>query len=659
MTLDQNLGDLFVIGGNVDFAYLNWDDGKNIPIFWNPLGTPYYSPNDDVTQDGDPAYGLIPNPAGEPLQVNSFYDIEGVKRQNKSNNLLTNFYVTVNLFKGLSYRANFGTSLYLVKEQEFYSHFSTVTALGNPRAKDSTCVERGWNFENILSYKTKISNHSIDVTFVQSNEKFMSEPTTQEGNDIPFENQLWYDLGSASSQGVTSGYTQWTMMSWLGRINYSLLDRYLITASLRYDGSSRLAEGHKWVAFPSVALGWRITQENFLRDNKIINNLKLRLGYGITGNSAVEPYSTEGLITPSRYNWGKTEGVMGYEPSTLANKSVSWEKTEQYNIGLDFAFLKGRIAGTVDLYHQHTYDLLMERGLPSVSGYKYIMDNIGETQNRGIEISFNTVNIHSSKFIWSTDITFAANREEITKLASGLDEDYRNNWYVDYPIDTYYDYVAAPVVWGFSQQDMEDMQRFRENGTRFEPGDLRLVDINGDFDITDEDRQIRGSKMPKWTISMANTFTYRAFDLYIFMYGAFGQTIYWDPGVNLGGRYNTYNVDYWTPTNTETKWIAPHVDMQMPSNISAMHYWEGDFLKISDITLGYTLPNTLTSKVRIQKLRFYVKVQNPFTFTKFEGNDPEGAIAITKTRNDYGDMIPYDDAPFTMRTYMFGLNVTL
>ena len=157
----------------------------------------------------------------------------------------------------------------------------------------------------------------------------LSEPTTQEGNNLPFENQVWYDLGSASSQSVSSDYTQWTMMSWLGRINYSLLDRYLLTASLRYDGSSRLAEGHKWVAFPSLALGWRISQENFLKNIKTINNLKLRLGYGVTGNSAVDPYSTEGQIQVSRYNWDKTTGILGYEPYTLANRALSWETTEQ------------------------------------------------------------------------------------------------------------------------------------------------------------------------------------------------------------------------------------------------------------------------------------------------------------------------------------------
>ena len=657
LNIDQNLGERVSLGGNIDFAYLDWDYGKGIPIFWNPLGTPWNSPDGDVTQAGDPAYGLIEHPAGEPLQVNSFYDLDGVKRQNKSNNLLSNFYVDVNIIKGLTYRAKLGTSLNIRQIQEFDSHFSTVTALGDPRAKQELYFDRGWNFENILSYNREFDIHSVGITLVQSNEKLVQEPVTVEGNRLPFEYQLWNKLSDAAARDLTTDFTQWTMMSWLGRINYSLLDRYLLTASIRYDGSSRLAEGHKWVAFPSVALGWRISQEKFLMDNKIVSNLKLRFGYGVTGNSAVDPYQTEGQIQSSRYNWGKTDPAFGYEPYTLSNKFLSWETTEQYNIGLDLGFLKNRFSATIDVYKQRTYDILMGRSLNPVSGFTSITQNIGESQNKGIELSLTSTNIRLKKFRWTTDFTFAANREEITRLASGLDEDLVNYWFVGHPIDTYYDYVAAPTVWGYSKEDMDLMALFRDHHSSFDPGDLRIEDLNNDTTINADDRQIRGSRMPKWTMGMANTFTYGPFDLYVFMYGAFGHTIYWDPGVGLGGRYNTINVDYWTPEHTNTKYIEPHADQQMPSNIQAMFYWKGDYLKISDITLGYTLPNTLSSKVKIQKVHLYLKVQNPFMFTSFEGNDPEGAIAQQRNATT-GALERYRDPSFTMRYYLFGLDVT-
>jgi TonB-linked SusC/RagA family outer membrane protein len=655
LNLDQNLGKRIAMGGDINFSYLNWNDGKTIATFWSPLGTPYNSPGGDITKTGDPASGLLQRPCGEPLQYNSFYDLDGVVKQNKNNRLFTNLYMTVNLLKGLSYRANFGSSLNITQNQEFDSHYSTVTNLGNPKAFQNLYFDRGFTFENILSYNTTIKDHSIGATFVQSNEKSVSEPITATGNALPMENQLWYSLGSASSQSCTSGFTQWTMMSWLGRVTYSYRGKYLLTASVRYDGSSRLAPGHKWVSFPSVALAWRISDENFMKDITVITNLKLRAGYGITGNSAVSPYSTIGQITSSRYNWDKTVAAMGYAPLSLSNLELSWEKTAQYNVGLDFGIFKDRISGAIDLYLQNTSDLLMTRSIPTISGFSSIVQNVGSTRNKGLEISLNTVNISTSKIRWTTSLTFSANKEEVTKLATGLAQDLNNNWFVGYPVDTYYNYVAAPIVWGYSAEDMAEMAKFNANGANFKPGDMRLVDFNGDYKITDVDRQIRGSKMPKWAPSMANTFKYGPFDLYVFTYGAFGQTIYWDPGIGIGGRYNTYYNDYWTPTHTDTKWLEPHTDIQMPSNISAMYYWKGDFLKISDITVGYTLPEKLTTAAKIQSVRFYAKVQNPFMFTNFEGVDPEGSISQQRTN---GALTTYGDQSFTMRTYMLGVNVT-
>jgi TonB-linked SusC/RagA family outer membrane protein len=655
LNLDQNLGKRMTMGGNLNFSYLDWNGGKGIPIFWSPLGTPYKSPNGDITQTGDPAYGLLEHPCGEPLQTNSFYDLEGVVRQNKNNRLLTNLFATVTIFEGLTYRANFGSNLSINQEQGFNSHFSTISALGNPNAYQNLRFDRSWSFENILAYSKTFNIHGIQATFVQSNEKSISEPVSASGIGQPIENQLWYALGSASPQSATSSYTQWSIMSWMGRVQYSLKDKYLLTASVRYDGSSRLAEGHKWVAFPSAALAWRIYEENFMKGISFISNLKLRLGYGVTGNSAVSPYSTVGTITSSRYNWDKTIGALGYAPYSLSNSNLSWEKTGQYNIGLDFGLFKSRISGAVELYKQITSDLLMTRSLPTVSGFSSIVQNVGETQNSGLEVTLNTINIVGSKFNWTTDLTFTLNREEVTKLATGLPQDLNNNWFVGYPIDTYYSYVASPVVWGYTKTDMDEMAKFNANGANFKPGDLRLVDLNGDYKITDQDRKIIGSKMPKFSASMANTFRYGPFDLYFFLYGSFGQTVYWDPGIGIGARSNTFVNAYWTPENPNTRWLAPHTDIQMPSNISAMYYWEGDFLKLSDVTLGYTLPNNLTKKALIQNVRVYFKVQDPYMWTKFEGIDPEGAISQTRSG---GSLPTYGDQPFTMRTYMFGLNVT-
>jgi TonB-linked SusC/RagA family outer membrane protein len=655
LNLDQDLGKRFTMGGNINFGYIDWNGGKGISTIFNPLGNPFYSPGNDVTKDGDPALGIIPNPAGEPLSTNPFFDLEGIKNQNINQRLLTNLYLTINLIKGLSYRANLGYNMNVVQNQHFASKYSTETNLGNPVAYQNFTFDHGWTFENILSYNTTIKSHTIGVTAVQTNEKFIQEPARATGSSLPLENQLWYSLGSASSQSVTSGFTQWTMMSWLGRVNYSFRDRYLLTASLRYDGSSRLAQGHKWVAFPSVALAWRISEEGFMKGITVIDNLKLRLGYGVTGNSAVAPYSTVGVITSSRYNWDKTIGAMGYAPNSLSNPNLTWEKTAQYNVGLDFGILKSRISGAVELYLQKTSDLLMTRALPTVSGFSSITQNVGETENKGLEISLHTVNISNSKIDWTTDWTFSTNKEEVSKLATGLPQDLVNNWFVGYPVDTYYGYLAYPRVWGCSKEDMDEIAKFNANGMNYKPGEIRLQDLNDDYKITDADRKIIGSRMPKWSAGMANTFRYGPFDLYVFFYGSFGQMIYWNPGVSIIGRYNSIENDYWTPSNQNTKYLKPQLDIQMPANVDAMYYWPGDFLKISDITLGYTLPKNLTEKVTIANARVYIKVQDPFIWTKFDGIDPEGAMAQTRSGGTIGT---YNDAPFTMRTYMFGLNVT-
>jgi TonB-linked SusC/RagA family outer membrane protein len=655
LNLDQNLGKRMTMGGNINFGYTDWNNGKGISTVFNPLGNPFYSPNNDVTLDGDPKYGIIPHPAGEPLSTNPFYDLEGIKDKNVNQRLLTNLYLIINPFKGLSYRANFGYNINVTQNQHFASKYSTETNLGNPLAYENFGFDRGWTFENILAYNTTIKSHSIGITAVQSSEKFVQEPARSTGSSLPIETQLWYSLGSASSQSVSSGYTQWTMMSWLGRVNYSFKERYLLTASLRYDGSSRLAEGHKWVAFPSVALAWRITEENFMKSIPVIDNLKLRFGYGVTGNSAVSPYSTVGTITASRYNWDKATGVMGFAPNSLSNPGLSWEKTGQYNGGIDFGIIKGRISGAIDLYLQKTYDLLMTRSLPSVSGFTSLVQNVGETENRGLEITLSTVNISTDKINWTTDLTFSTNKEKVVKLATGLQQDLVNNWFVGYPIDTYYGYLAYPKVWGCSKEDLAEMAKFNANGTNYKPGEIRLQDLNGDYKITDVDRKIIGSRMPKWSGSLANTFRYGPFDLYLFLYGSFGQMVYWNPGVSIIGRYNSIKNDYWTPTNQDTKYLKPQLDIQMPANVDAMYYWDGDYLKISDITLGYTLPKALTQKVTIKSIRIYLKVQNPYMWTNFEGIDPEGSIAQTRTG---GSITTYNDAPFTMRTYLFGINAT-
>jgi TonB-linked SusC/RagA family outer membrane protein len=661
LNIDQKIGKRINVGGTVNFSDRDWDGGQWMASYWNPLGTPWYSPNGDVTQAGDPAYGIIPQPCGDNLLYSNYLDLTGNKRENHNNNTTISAYASVNLFKGLTYKMTAGSVTNLTNINSFNGHMSSSTSLGTPKASKETKVSRSWSLENNLSYNTKLGEHAIGATIVQTNEKSTYDQEKLSATGIPIESQTWHSLSGATAQATESSYTQWQLQSYLGRVNYTFKDRYLMTASVRYDGSSRLADGHKWVAFPSIALGWRLTEENFLKNAAILDNLKLRAGYGVTGNASVDAYSTVGQIESSRYNWATDVLAPGYIPKSMSNNTLTWEKTKQYNVGIDFGFLRGRISGTIDYYLQHTSDLLMPRTLPSVSGFSSIITNVGETENKGLEISLTTENIKTQKFSWTSTINFSRNKEELVKLNSGLPNDIDNRWFVGYPIFTYYDYVAYPKVWGYSKEDFEEMAKFNANGHSYAPGQLRLVDLNGDYKITDADREIRGSRVPKWTASMENTFTYGPFDLYIFMNSAVGHTIYWDPG-NVGdGKLNQTEYlanHYWTPERTDTKFIAP-TGSNPPGQITAMFYWKGDYLKINDISLGYTLANnSFLKQIGIQRVRLSVKVLNPFIFTDFPGVDPEGLISNTETVMNAGSQRTYSDPGFLMRTYKFGLNVT-
>lgn len=664
MNVDQKLGKHINMGATTNFAYWEYFNGTGVGGNWNPLGTPYYTPGGsgdygnggDVTKNGDPALGLVPHPTGEGMLWNPFYDFTGNQGKTKRNQIDATLYAQITLDNGLSYRANFGTNYYSGQEQAFYASASTQQGFGHARANQNLEFKRSWTFENILSYNKTFGQHSLNLTGVQSVEKSIDEPVTASGVGLPIESQWYYNLGTASTQSATSGYTQWSMMSWMGRAIYGFKDnRYMLTASIRSDGSSRLAEGHKWVAFPSASFAWRISDEAFIKNNiPVVSNLKLRLGYGKTGNSAVNPYQTIGQISSSRYTWGEI-GAIGYAPNSLSNPLLTWETTGQYNLGVDFGILRGRISGSIDVYKQNTKDLLMFRALPEVSGFGQILSNIGETENQGIEVAISTVNFETKDFKWNTSLQFSMNKEKIVKLASGLEKDVANMWFVGHPVDTYYDYVNTKNVWGYSKEDMEEMAKFNANGHSYKPGDLRFVDLDGNYKIDEKDRDFRGQKMPKWNLGMGNNFYYKNFDLYIFMYGMFGHTIYSDPGVGHDGRMNTRVVNYWTPENTQSSFRKPTKGDADQPHREAYWYNKGDFVRISDITLGYTLPASLTRIVGVEKARFYAQLQNPFTFTSYPNNDPEGSVKATR---DYARKHESYSEPTTLRNYMFGVNLT-
>jgi len=355
-----------------------------------------------------------------------------------------------------------------------------------------------------------------------------------------------------------------------------------------------------------------------------ISNLKIRFGYGTSGNQSVGPYSSLGSITnyAMNYEFGVSEtAAIGYRTGSLKTNS-KWEKTSAYNIGIDFGLIKNRISGSIELYQAKTTDILQEVTLPPTSAVTQVVENIGETESKGIEVSLRTVNISTADFNWTTDITFASNSEEITLLAGGVTQDVANGWFVGEPLTVFYDWNKIGI-WQLDEAEEATMYRA-------EPGAIKLEDIDNNDTINDADRMVLGSSKPKWTGGINSTMKYKNFDLSVFFYARMGQMIkdnvigLWSPDC----RENSIERDYWTPNNPTNEYpkVDPNQTRSGWSQQTVLQYVDGSYIKIKDITLGYTLPQNITSKLMMSSFRIYVTAKNAFVLGKYfsQGRyDPE------------------------------------
>ena len=641
VNFDWTLNRFVKVGGSTSFSHVDRNNGSNL---YSDVKNVY--PLADI-YDTDGRL-ITSRPGNDPQLWNQFLHLDNMKKEIKKDRFLGSYYLDVTLPFDIKYRSNVGIDIGPWYGNEFYGALSSDRSGSPARAVNARDNRRMYTWENLLFYnKTFKKDHTLGLTFLQSIQQETYEKSEIKVKDLPYENQTWNNVGSAQTiESVSSDYQRWNLASFMGRVNYNYKDRYLLTVSARYDGSSRLAPGHKWVLFPSAALAWRVKEESFLKDVDCLSNLKLRLGWGITGNTAIDPYKTQGSLEYGRYSYG-SNGVLAFYQKEMPNPNLSWEKTEQWNTGIDFGFLNGRIGGCVDLYLQNTNDLLMDRQLPIVSGFGNVTTNIGQIRNKGLEVTLNTVNIDTKDFKWTTDFMFSVNKEEIVELYNGKVDDEGNKWFIGQPVKVFYDY-KADGIW-----QLEDAAELEKWGGVFKPGDIKIVDRNGDYKITSEDRFILGHENPTVTLSMSNYFNYKDFDFSFFLNGAFGQTKSFDRGWSLNGRYNGAKVNYWRISgedengnpisNHSNEAPRPNIDFENPNYISSLYKEDASFLRIGQVTLGYTLPKTLLQTVGIQKLRVYATVQNAYVFTGYSGTDPESG-------GDFNEPMP--------RTYLFGVNLS-
>ena len=585
--------------------------------------------------------------------------------------------------EGLSYRVNVGLNIRTSKQGGF-----TGTGINN---KDANAVNSGsvyenqtrnWAVENLLTYdRVFAEKHNLNVVAMYSAEQTRYEQSGASAQEIPADYFQYYALDKATGQSNLTGYgyNQSGLMSWMGRVMYSYDNKYMISAAVRADASSRLAPGHKWHTYPAVSAGWNIAREEFMESTKNwLDNLKLRVGYGETSNQAIAPYSTLGGLGIRNYNFGSTYKA-GYYVNSLPNTELGWEYSKTWNFGLDFSLFNGRLSGSFEYYIQKTNDILLNVKLPDTAGVSSYTGNIGNTENKGWEFSLNGIIIDNKNgWNWEAGINFYQNRNKLTKLATddpdGKDEG--NLWFVGYPIDVIYDYEYV----GLYQAGEEAAMKILEPG-----GNIGMIKVKytGDYDenglptraINADDRQIM-SMEPDLVGGFNTTVGYKGFDLTVI--GAFqigGKLISAIHSSNgylnmLTGRRGQLDVDYWTEENTGARYPKPGglTSSDNPKYGSTLGYFNAGYLKCRAITLGYNFENLKAVKdFGISRLRLYATVQNPFVlfspYNNESGLDPE-----TNSWSNENTAVGYNFGSHRMpivgfntpstRNFIFGLNVT-
>ena len=584
----------------------------------------------------------IVHPGGKARVWNVIDEWKYSTNQRETLRLLGSLFTEIKLLKGLRYRINFGPDFRFYRNGYYNDSRSIVRELSASNASVSNTKDFSYTIDNLLYYDNKFGAHTIGVTLLQTASKWTSESSSISGQGIQFPTQMWYNLGSLTSAQLSawsSDLTERQLESYMARVNYNYNNKYLLTLSGRWDGASQLAEGNKWAFFPSAAIAWRLDQEKFLDGISWIDQLKLRLGFGTVGNSAVDLYSTKGAITQLTVPFG-TGTESGYTlTNTVANPALGWETTTQYNLAVDFSFLKGRVNGTIEAYKSSTSDLLLTVALPSVSGYTSTIANVGETSNRGIDLTVNATLLNVHDFVWDINATAAWQRDQIESLMNGKEDMVANNWFIGESIDIIYDYQKIGI-WQDTPGDLEDIAKFNANGSQFAPGKIKIKDQNGDYRIDGNyDRVIIGNTRPRWTLGLTNTFSYKGIELSTFLTGRLKYMA--GVGEGLTGMYGDQRkLDYWTPDNTDAEYQRPFMSEAGGDTYAFTYYKDDSWIKIRNISLGYQLPANLLRKVKINSLRVFAQVQN---------------AGMLWSNNNFRDS-EYNTLYFN-RGYVFGINV--
>lgn len=643
LNLNNRITDWYSIGVKSLFSSQN-RSGRQASLTQAYRQSPYGSFYDE----GGPG-GIMLNPMGDPLGYHPFATtlIDNKDVRTSLWGLITSN-LDVPFIPGLKWTLNASANLREENINEFFDNVSSSQGqVENGIGTKEVSKAIDWTVDNILNYRTTLNQvHSLDATFLFSREHSQADASNLRGNNF-FTQQLGYNnLGLAEIQQIGSNYEDQNSIALMGRLNYAYDERYAITLTVRRDGYSGFSKNHKYATFPSAAFAWTASNEAFMENISWLNHLKLRLSYGKNGNQAIGRYQSLARIGADNYVFDQ-KSVAAIQVNSMANNELTWETTTAQNIGLDFSVLNGRLNGSADVYSSSTVDLLLKRALPESSGYGEIFTNVGMVHNHGVELTLNSVNLQKDHLHWSSDFVFTLNRNRIEELTGqdangdGIeDDDIGNRWFIGESLHSIFGYQTN----GIYQLDEENIP------AGFQPGDFRIVDTDGDGEITPEDRTILGNTLPRYTFSIANTLNYKGFSLYIMINSVQGGKGYYqgnnaatrnvnNPFTTFSERFNLPNVPYWTPDRPSNEYPRINYIPSLPHQILE----DRSFVRIQDVSLSYTVNQDVLEKIRMNGLRIYLSAKNLHTFTKWTGYDPENATTLA-------------DLPF-LRTYTLGVDL--
>lgn len=647
LTIDHKVSDRVKFGTNMLFTFKNHDK-RNSSVFGQSMKmttiTRPYNMDGSMLKTPNARYAAHSNPLLD--------EVDGAYANNiETTRFFGNSYVEIVPFKGLTFKSMFAFDR-LNRRDGTYQDYESVSRYQSPSTSYISLAydqSNKFTWDNTLNYNKSIGKNEFTGLLGHSMTQTVNQSHSTEGDagKEHYYTSLFYDVTKIGTQKSKSGFTQYSMMSFFGRLNYSYAGKYLLSASVRADGTSVLQPQNRWGYFPSVSGGWRINEEEFMENTKSwLSNLKLTGSWGISGNAAIDPYQTLSALSGyDLYYFMGGKDVVGRIPSQMGNINLKWETTNANNIGVDFGFLNNRFSGRVEYFNSHTYDLLFLRTAPASQVFTTVLSNVGETKGQGFEATLNALLVKSKDFNWDVTLNYSTNQDKITALTEGISKYQINNqeWLiVGQPVKTFYDYETNGN-WNVGEFDLfktdwearhpGETLNYTANGAPSgygSPGTLKIVDRNDDGKLNSDDLKVY-DRSPKHIIGINTNLDYKDFSLSVQFYARLGGYINYD--MNSQMNYETANwgdLDYWTPTNTSARFPSPGAASGLYTPYqNALKYEKADFYKIKDITLSYNVPSKLLKNINISSLKVFGSLKNYFTFSAVENYDSERGGSIS------------------------------